>query len=80
MAKILHRMAHGDARKTDPALLKSVADNLVGKTICPFGEAMGWPVQSYTAKFKDEFAAKVAPKPAQLADDPVEKPQEVARA
>ncbi len=62
VSKILHRLSHGQGRPEDPAMLKNIADNAVGKTICPFGEAFGWPVQSYTAKFKEEFAAKCASK------------------
>ena len=52
---------HGQAAKgatQDPAVLKSVADNIAGKTICAFGEACAWPTQSFLAKFKEEFAAK----------------------
>ncbi|MGF1677894.1 MAG: NADH-quinone oxidoreductase subunit NuoF [Candidatus Methylacidiphilales bacterium] len=60
MKKILHRMAHGDALPEDPGLLKNVADNIAGKTICAFGEACSWPVQSFLAKFRDEFDAKAA--------------------
>src|SRR5208282_838290 len=42
------------------ALVK-VADNIPGgRTICAFGEACSWPVQSFVAKFKDEFIAKGA--------------------
>ena len=26
-----------------------------GKTICVFADAAAWPVQSYIAKFRDEF-------------------------
>ena len=38
-----------------------IADNIPGgRTICAFGEACSWPVQSFVAKFKDEFAAKGA--------------------
>jgi NADH-quinone oxidoreductase subunit F len=58
MKKITHRMAHGQARKEDTALLKNVADNIAGRTICAFGEACSWPVQSFIAKFRDEFEAK----------------------
>ena len=28
-----------------------------GKTICPFGEAVAWPVRSFIEKFEDEFVA-----------------------
>jgi NADH-quinone oxidoreductase subunit F len=55
MKKISSRMVHGDARKEDAALLKSVADQIPGRTICAFGEACSWPTQSFLIKFKDEF-------------------------
>lgn len=58
MKKILTRMSHGGARAQDPALLKSVADNIAGRTICAFGEACAWPVQSFLDKFSDEFEQK----------------------
>jgi NADH-quinone oxidoreductase subunit F len=36
-----------------------IADNIPGgRTICAFGEACSWPVQSFVGKFKDEFVAK----------------------
>jgi NADH-quinone oxidoreductase subunit F len=55
MKKISSRMVHGDARPEDGQLLKSVADQIPGRTICAFGEACSWPTQSFIAKFKDEF-------------------------
>ncbi len=59
MAKALHRLAHGEGRKADADYLLHIADNIPGgRTICAFGEACSWPVQSMIAKFKDEFVAK----------------------
>ena len=58
MKKITDRMLHGEGARQDPAVLKNVADNIAGKTICAFGEACAWPTQSFTDKFKEEFAAK----------------------
>lgn len=58
MKKITHRMTHGGAREEDADLLKSVADQIAGRTICAFGEACSWPTQSFIAKFKDEFVEK----------------------
>src|SRR5471032_3083734 len=55
MQKILQRLAEGRGRFEDVALLKNVADNIAGKTICAFGEGESWPVQSFVGKFKDEF-------------------------
>src|SRR6266700_3740485 len=61
MAKALHRLAHGEGRKTDADYLVKIADNIPGgRTICAFGEAFSWPVQSFVGKFKDEFVAKGA--------------------
>jgi NADH-quinone oxidoreductase subunit F len=69
MKRITTRMVHGNAREEDAALLKSVADQIPGRTICAFGEACSWPTQSFIAKFGDEFknyhATKQAPKPAE---------------
>jgi len=68
MKKITARMVHGDARAEDGALLVSVADQIAGRTVCPFGEACAWPTQSFVQKFGDEFKAypqaKQQPKPA----------------
>lgn len=57
MKKISSRMVHGEARTEDGELLKSVADQIAGRTICAFGEACSWPTQSFVAKFGDEFKA-----------------------
>ena len=64
MKKITARMVHGGARPQDGELLKSVADQIAGRTICPFGEACAWPTQSFVQKFGDEFESYVnRPKP-----------------
>ena len=55
MKKITDRLAHGKGHPDDVALLTNVADNIAGKTICAFGEACAWPVQSFVGKFKNEF-------------------------
>ena len=61
MSKALHRLTHGEGRKADADYLVKIADNIPGgRTICAFGEACSWPVQSFVAKFKDEFVARGA--------------------
>jgi NADH-quinone oxidoreductase subunit F len=57
MKKITDRLASGKGRPGDVNVLKNVADNIAGRTICAFGEACAWPVQSFIAKFKPEFDA-----------------------
>jgi len=59
MSKALHRLTHGQGRKHDADYLIKIADNIPGgRTICAFGEACAWPVQSFVGKFKDEFIAR----------------------
>jgi NADH-quinone oxidoreductase subunit F len=61
MSKALHRLTLGEGRKTDADYLVKIADNIPGgRTICAFGEACSWPVQSFVGKFKDEFVARGA--------------------
>src|SRR6202051_4974983 len=57
MKKITERMLHGGGVEQDTDTLKSVADNIAGRTICAFGEACAWPTQSFVAKFREEFVA-----------------------
>jgi NADH-quinone oxidoreductase subunit F len=66
MKKITDRMLLGGGVMEDPATLKTVADNIAGRTICAFGEACAWPTQSFVEKFPEDFAAratKSAPPP-----------------
>lgn len=59
MSKTLHRLTHGGGRAGDADYLVKIADNIPGgRTICAFGEACSWPVQSFVAKFKEDFVAK----------------------
>ena len=58
MKKITDRMLSGGGVTQDPWTLKSVADNIAGRTICAFGEACAWPTQSFLEKFPDEFAER----------------------
>ena len=61
MSKALQRLTHGEGRAQDADYLVKIADNIPGgRTICAFGEACAWPVQSFVAKFRDEFVAKGA--------------------
>ena len=74
MSKALHRLTHGEGRRQDADYLVKIADNIPGgRTICAFGEACSWPVQSFVAKFKDEFVAKGAADEAKRAKENGEK-------
>ncbi len=61
LAKVLRRLRDGQGRRQDADDLIRIADNIAGgRTICAFGEACSWPVQSFVGKFKDEFVARGA--------------------
>ena len=67
IAKILARLYQGTGTRKDIEMLFQITDNIgglidfskesFGKTICPFGEAVAWPVRSFIEKFEDEFVA-----------------------
>jgi NADH-quinone oxidoreductase, F subunit len=58
MQKITDRMLRGGGVTEDPRTLKTIGDNIAGRTICAFGEACAWPTQSFVEKFPEEFAAR----------------------
>ena len=76
MKKITDRMLLGGGVVQDPNTLKTVANNIAGRTICAFGEACAWPTQSFVEKFPDEFAARAA-KPAPPPLPPEYMPEEL---
>jgi NADH-quinone oxidoreductase subunit F len=55
MVKLLRRLEHGEATEADVDILADVANNIMGKTICPLGDAAAMPAQSFVKKFRDEF-------------------------
>src|SRR5947199_9067990 len=53
MNKITTRMLEGGGVVDDPKTLKTIGDNIAGRTICAFGEACAWPTQSFVEKFPE---------------------------
>lgn len=76
MKKITDRILAGGGTDKDTDILKNVADNIAGKTICAFGEACAWPTQSFIAKFPEEFRGK-ATKPVPPPMPPEYTPEEL---
>jgi NADH-quinone oxidoreductase subunit F len=60
MRRIMERIVGGQGTRRDLDDLLGIARDMEGKTICVFADAAAWPVQSYIAKFRDEFEAHVA--------------------
>jgi len=59
MLKILDRIDKGQGRPEDIELLRDVANNIEGNTICAFGDAAAWPVKWAIKKFLPDFEKKV---------------------
>lgn len=57
--KIFKRISHGQGNAGDLELVLNLCDQIAGHTICPFGEALATPAQSFIAKFKDEFKERI---------------------
>ena len=55
LARVLHRIEHGEGRAEDLDQLNGVADRIAGNTICALGDAAAMPVQSFLKHFRDEF-------------------------
>ena len=53
--RIMHRILAGRGRVQDLDDLLAISGDMEGKTICVFADAAAWPVQSYIAKFRNEF-------------------------
>ena len=53
--RMLSRIERGRGRPQDLDLLASAAGQIEGHTICAFGEAAAWPVQSFLRHFRAEF-------------------------
>ena len=55
MVQLLHAIEDGDATQGQLDLLLDVCDRILGKCLCPLGDAAAMPVASYVNKFRDEF-------------------------
>jgi NADH-quinone oxidoreductase subunit F len=62
MEKIFHRIEHGDGEKSDLDLILNISGNIMGNTICPFGDAAAMPAAAFIKKYRDEFDAHIAEK------------------
>jgi NADH-quinone oxidoreductase subunit F len=55
MNRVVRRILAGQGRLEDLDLLDSVSRRIEGHTICAFGDAAAWPVQSFIRHFRHEF-------------------------
>ncbi len=59
MVQLLHKIEDGAAEQSELDLLLDVCDRILGKCLCPLGDAAAMPVASYIDKFRDEFQTHI---------------------
>ena len=62
MEKIFHRIEQGEGQSGDLDLILNVSSNIMGNTICPFGDAAAMPAAAFIRKYREEFEAHIAQK------------------
>jgi NADH-quinone oxidoreductase subunit F len=55
MHRVVSRILAGQGRSEDLDLLDAVSRRIEGHTICAFGDAAAWPVQSFIHHYRHEF-------------------------
>jgi NADH-quinone oxidoreductase subunit F len=55
MNRLLKRVLAGQGKSSDLDMLLDVAGKIEGHTICAFGDASAWPIQSFLKHFRHEF-------------------------
>ena len=53
--RMVDRIEHGEGRMEDLDRLNSVAENILGRTICALGDAAAMPVRAFIKHYRDEF-------------------------
>ena len=62
MEKIFHRIEQGEGEEDDLDLILNVSGNIMGNTICPFGDAAAMPAAAFIKKYREEFEAHIVQK------------------
>jgi NADH-quinone oxidoreductase subunit F len=73
MYRVLKRIEEGQGKPEDLDLLISAAGNIEGRTICAFGDAAAWPVQSFLKHYREEFEYHITHKCCMVGSDAASK-------
>ncbi|HTT08098.1 MAG TPA: NADH-quinone oxidoreductase subunit NuoF [Gammaproteobacteria bacterium] len=55
MYRVIKRIEEGQGRQQDLDMLVDISKKIEGHTICAFGDAAAWPVQSFIKHYRAEF-------------------------
>ena len=67
--RMLTRIVDGKGHEDDLHKLLDVANKIEGHTICAFGEASAWPVQSFLKHYRQEFEFMIRNQGRSIVDD-----------
>lgn len=59
IVKVIRNIEAGNGSPKDLDIVLDICDNMKGKTVCVFSDAMAGPVESFTKKFRDEFLSRM---------------------
>ena len=62
MEKIFSRIEDGQGKVEDLDLILNISGNIMGNTICPFGDAAAMPAAAFITKYREEFEEHIAHK------------------
>ena len=62
MEKIFWGIENGEGRKEELDLILNISGNIMGNTICPFGDAAAMPAAAFVKKYRDEFEEHITRK------------------
>jgi len=71
MVQILEKLEEGRAEQEELDLLLSVCDRILGKCLCPLGDAAAMPVASYVDKFREDFQRHIDEGACPFGDSPL---------
>jgi NADH-quinone oxidoreductase subunit F len=55
LEQIIRRVEHGQGQPGDLELIEELCGNILGRTICPLGDAAVMPIQSALRLYRDEW-------------------------
>jgi NADH-quinone oxidoreductase subunit F len=58
--KIVKRLVQGKGKKVDIETIQRLANNILGKTLCPLGDAAAMPISSIVEKFSEELESSLS--------------------
>jgi NADH-quinone oxidoreductase subunit F len=57
---LILRLEEGGGKEGDCDLILDICENILGRTICPLGDAAAMPVQSFVTQFRAEFEEHIS--------------------